>query len=406
MRPHQPGALLLPGRWGTGAHLPGMDELTDLLSGDGHLVAAYPVHRVIQKGVYRRDLGDLDPLADSIRRLGLLTPLVVTGDGHLLCGRRRLSAVRHLGWETVPVWIPSKVSRLLRTVAMFDDEALHKPLTLTEQAALYDEYQRLYATEASLRQQATRFRAGDAESPPPGGDAESDLPGWVGPARVHAALAVTGRRSYNRLAEIRELRRIANNRNEDQAVRALAAQAAEALDRDGRVHPRWLEVKTRQALAALTGLACDADLPEATRAAASQVVADVGADTSEQAWRIARGGLAAVKGLTQPGLQPGEPDAKQKREIDAVTRIMKAEMQALTLCPPDVFWAVADQDQKDLMVSWHEGVTGWMDKALAARIARWGDLVDNQGRAVNTDTPLWRQHLELPNAAATDDGPR
>ena len=52
---------------------------------------------------YRRDLGDLELLADSIREVGLLHPIVVTSDGRLVTGVRRLRACRDvLGWEEIP----------------------------------------------------------------------------------------------------------------------------------------------------------------------------------------------------------------------------------------------------------------------------------------------------------------
>ncbi|SEB85835.1 chromosome partitioning protein, ParB family [Rhizobiales bacterium GAS191] len=53
----------------------------------------------------RRDLGDIASLAASIADIGLLHPIVVSQDGLLLAGERRLEACRLLGWETVPVTI-------------------------------------------------------------------------------------------------------------------------------------------------------------------------------------------------------------------------------------------------------------------------------------------------------------
>jgi len=52
---------------------------------------------------YRKDLGDLRSLADSINEVGLLHPVVVTPKGRLIAGQRRLGACRLLGWEDVPV---------------------------------------------------------------------------------------------------------------------------------------------------------------------------------------------------------------------------------------------------------------------------------------------------------------
>jgi ParB/RepB/Spo0J family partition protein len=46
---------------------------------------------------------DLDGLVASIRKRGVLQPLVVAPDGRLLAGRRRLAAARRAGLTTVPV---------------------------------------------------------------------------------------------------------------------------------------------------------------------------------------------------------------------------------------------------------------------------------------------------------------
>jgi N6-adenosine-specific RNA methylase IME4/ParB-like chromosome segregation protein Spo0J len=54
---------------------------------------------------YRRDLGDIEALAESIRIVGLLHPVVVTPDGQLIAGRRRLAACAFLGWDNVPVTV-------------------------------------------------------------------------------------------------------------------------------------------------------------------------------------------------------------------------------------------------------------------------------------------------------------
>lgn len=52
---------------------------------------------------HRRDMGDIASLAESIEAIGLLHPVVVTPDGTLIAGHRRLMAVGQLGWDTVPV---------------------------------------------------------------------------------------------------------------------------------------------------------------------------------------------------------------------------------------------------------------------------------------------------------------
>ncbi|KAB1897887.1 ParB N-terminal domain-containing protein, partial [Micrococcus luteus] len=48
---------------------------------------------------HRTELGDIDELAVSIDRDGLLQPITITPEGVLVCGARRLTAIRQLGWK-------------------------------------------------------------------------------------------------------------------------------------------------------------------------------------------------------------------------------------------------------------------------------------------------------------------
>lgn len=51
----------------------------------------------------RRQLPAIEELASSISRAGLIHPPVVTRDGTLVAGERRITACRHLGWTQIPV---------------------------------------------------------------------------------------------------------------------------------------------------------------------------------------------------------------------------------------------------------------------------------------------------------------
>jgi len=52
---------------------------------------------------HRKDLGDLEPLAQSIDEVGLLHPPTVNEDGVLIDGYRRIEACKMLGWKKIPV---------------------------------------------------------------------------------------------------------------------------------------------------------------------------------------------------------------------------------------------------------------------------------------------------------------
>ncbi len=68
----------------------------------------------------------------------------------LVCGARRLAAIKKLGWRTVGVWVRSGISdQLGLLLAEQGDNAHHKELTPVEAAALHRELKMLMAEDAA-----------------------------------------------------------------------------------------------------------------------------------------------------------------------------------------------------------------------------------------------------------------
>ena len=85
-------------------------------------------------GRHRRDMGELEVLAASIATVGLLHPPVITKDGRLICGERRLVAVRDiLGWKTIPV-IVLEVSSIVE--GEYAENEIRKDFTPSERVAI------------------------------------------------------------------------------------------------------------------------------------------------------------------------------------------------------------------------------------------------------------------------------
>ena len=82
----------------------------------------------------RTDLGDLDGLVTSIALVGLLQPLVVTSGNELIAGRRRLEALRTLGYPTVEVRDIGELSTVDRLRAELASDSESKPLNAIEHA--------------------------------------------------------------------------------------------------------------------------------------------------------------------------------------------------------------------------------------------------------------------------------
>jgi N6-adenosine-specific RNA methylase IME4 len=100
---------------------------------------------------YRKDLGDLRSLADSIGEVGLLHPVVVTQEGRLIAGQRRLKACRSLGWTDIPVTV---VDLLQAARGEAHENFVRKDLLPSEIVALKRAIEPLERREARQRQGA------------------------------------------------------------------------------------------------------------------------------------------------------------------------------------------------------------------------------------------------------------
>lgn len=80
----------------------------------------------------RKDLGNIESLAESIKELGLIQPIVVRDEGTLVVGERRLTAIKSLGWETVPVLNFGELNELAQLEIELDENCMREPLTYQE----------------------------------------------------------------------------------------------------------------------------------------------------------------------------------------------------------------------------------------------------------------------------------
>ncbi|NLD76226.1 MAG: ParB N-terminal domain-containing protein [Acidimicrobiales bacterium] len=253
------------------------------MSDRGHIELNRLVDSIVVGQRHRRDTGDLTPLIDSLKRVGLLQPVTITPDGHLICGYRRLQAAKQLGWRTLRVWVRSGLSdELTRLLAERDENTTHKPLSPLEAAKLYEELRTLVAEDADRRKRATQYgtetdetagQPGPAESAGPAGPAGPGS-GARGDARRRAAEMVTGKASYARLEQILQMERIAADRSLSPDLRALAETEIEAIRDGGAVDPGYQRVKAAERAAALTRPGDDTDLDQVTAAAIKTAQAD------------------------------------------------------------------------------------------------------------------------------------
>lgn len=365
----------------------------------GHLVLEHATDQIIDGHSYRRDLGDLEELTESIRRFGLLSPIVITTGNVLISGNRRLAVMRTLGHRTVPVWVVQGVSDKLSTVlAIQDENTLHKMLTPIEQAELYEELKQLYAEENARKQESTQFGslartnvADDAE----GGDVsgvrgsehggvDSTPPQPAGGAaggktRIQAAKAVTGRDSHSMLDQVVELKQIAASDGEHPEVRQAAAEALLELNTDGKVNGRYLRVKLLQALNTLDRWAVDPDEPDAVREAAAEELELVKAqEHPKDAMKEVTRALSRVGQLRKDaaalapreGWTDADPLLRQKHAIRKLVDLLRREHGWWDRYNPEDFGRYADGEQWELVETYITEAGRFLDQARYARAGR------------------------------------
>lgn len=219
---------------------------------DGHIELERRVDSIIV-GVRHRQHPEegIEPLMASIKKLGLLQPVTITPDGVLVCGARRLAAVKGLGWRTLKVWVRSGISdELNRLLAQNDENEQRKPLAPREQAALFQELQDLMREDGKRRQEASRFGK-NSESGEDNGAGESPAPRGHGDVRHQAAVAVTGKASYQLLERISAIERVAADRSLPDTVRKIAEAALEDIQNGGEVTPAYFTVQAAKDLIAV-----------------------------------------------------------------------------------------------------------------------------------------------------------
>ena len=212
---------------------------------------------------HRKDPGELTALMRSIEEVGLLQPVTVTPDGVLICGWRRLEAMRRLGRRTLSVWVRSGISdQLSHLLAQQDENEQRKPLSPVETARLYAEIKMLEKEEGLRRMAATQFggagryveASGSGESPEPCGD-----------SRTRAAQKLTGKDGWQRLEQTNWIESIAQDESLGESVREFAANMLNEIEGGAPVSPAYKRVRAAFELASNPPPPTQAEQDEVTR---------------------------------------------------------------------------------------------------------------------------------------------
>ena len=289
----------------------------------GHIELERSVGSIWVGARHRQDLGNLDPLMESITRDGLLQPITITPDGMLICGARRLASIRRIGWKTVNVWVRSGLStRLGQLLAEQDENVLHKPLTRTEEATLYAEVKAVMIEDATRRQVASQFTSKE-ENPRSHGAATVAAPS-AGDTRKQAALLVTGRNAYTSLERINELQQLLAHPETPEPLREQAAIELVGIDDGGSITGAQQRIHVAQTLTELDALANDQAQPARVRD-----VAISGAARVRELEHTAR--AADLEQLAQQALERVKATTKRRtlKASGPVARLVEPSVQPL-----------------------------------------------------------------------------
>lgn len=109
----------------------------------------------------RRELTGIDELAESIQRIGLINPIVITADGVLVAGERRLTACRSLGWTSIPVQFVEDLSLYELKLIELEENIKRVDLSWQDQCqAVYDFHQLKQNNEIDWSQERTATAIG------------------------------------------------------------------------------------------------------------------------------------------------------------------------------------------------------------------------------------------------------
>jgi ParB family chromosome partitioning protein len=204
-------------------------------------IAALELHidSIVINERHRKDLGDIKELAASIDDLGLIHPVVVTPDHHLVAGERRLAALRSLGWDTVPVTVIHTLNGaadLLQAEA--DENTCRKDFAPTEAAAVRRAVTEALAPIAEQRRESTQGRPKTGGNLPPVSTRQ--------PKTRDVAAKGTGY-SGRTLDKVDEVVHLVESPETPEPVREVAREAVASMNSTGRVDGAHKLVKDAQA---------------------------------------------------------------------------------------------------------------------------------------------------------------
>lgn len=93
-----------------------------------------PVNDIVVRKRIRRNKGDIEALAESLRRYGQISPILISKKNLLIAGERRLEAAKHLGWRTINAVISENSGELERLELELEENVQRRDFNTEELA--------------------------------------------------------------------------------------------------------------------------------------------------------------------------------------------------------------------------------------------------------------------------------
>lgn len=129
--------------------------------------ASFPLDSIIilRSERQRRELTNIDELAESIESTGLINPPVITREGVLIAGERRVTACRQLGWDAIPVQFSDEMDPIALQLIELEENVKRQDLTWQDHAEAVARYHRLREeTDTDWNQTKTAAAIGISKS--------------------------------------------------------------------------------------------------------------------------------------------------------------------------------------------------------------------------------------------------
>jgi len=93
-----------------------------------------PITDIIVKKRIRKDMGDIEALAESFKCYGQITPIIINKKNVLIAGGRRLAAAKLLGWQSINAVITDHYGELEQLELELEENKYRKDFNDAEAA--------------------------------------------------------------------------------------------------------------------------------------------------------------------------------------------------------------------------------------------------------------------------------